>query len=102
MKTAEEILENTKGKGKGKLFLPIQGTTFYAKIIGAMKEYRNQSRWIKMSDREPMIKDLPFLTYYRTQVGPFELWEDSDWFQELGEEERLQYTHWMPITKPEE
>jgi len=101
MKTAEEILENTKGKGKGKLFLPIQGTTFYAKIIGAMKEYRNQSRWIKMSDREPTIKDLPFVTYEEISED-IELWEDSDWFQELGEEERLQYTHWMPITKPEE
>ena len=53
--------------------------------------------WIKQSDREPTMDDMPFLTHDGDHV---DLWDDSDWFFELSERERLSWIYWMPITKP--
>lgn len=66
--------------------------------------------WIKMEDRQPEDKDLPFLTmHYKLKNFPesgvtFEhvgLWEDADWFLELDDEERMLWKYWTPIIDPE-
>lgn len=67
--------------------------------------------WILMEDRQPDHKDVPFLTmHYKLSRFPesgvtFEyvnLWDDSDWFEELTDEERSMWKYWMPIVDPEE
>ena len=56
--------------------------------------------WIKMSEQEPIIKDLPFIAFDGDMYNKYEVFEDSDWFEELTEKDRLEYSHWMPITNP--
>lgn len=53
-------------------------------------------RWIPMTI-EPVFKDLPFVTYNK---NGFEFWEDTDWFNELTEKDRLSWSHWARIRKP--
>lgn len=57
--------------------------------------------WIKLEDQIPTMKDLPFITY-RYQFGgdEYEIWEDSDWFEEYDDNERFQWTHWMKLEAP--
>lgn len=67
--------------------------------------------WIKQSDREPTMKDLPFITFGK-KLSHFpksralqevrDIWEDSDWFQELTEVERLEWVYWQPFVSPKE
>ncbi len=52
--------------------------------------------WINIKDQEPTIKDLPFATCLDNK---WEFWEDSDWFQELSEKERLEHEYWLPLIK---
>jgi len=54
--------------------------------------------WISIKDKEPVWDDIPFITY--DKYGTFDVWEDTDWFQELSEKDRLEHTHWAKITKP--
>jgi hypothetical protein len=59
--------------------------------------------WIKQSEQEPTEDDLPFITYMSDfGADQFELWEDSDWFQELSESERLEWEQWAPVKAPAE
>ncbi len=65
--------------------------------------------WIKQSDQEPTTKDLPFMTYgMKIEAAPnmyfneYEIWEDSDWFQELTENERLSWVFWRKLDPPKE
>jgi len=53
--------------------------------------------WIKQSDREPTIKDLPFVTF---DGKDYELWEDSDWFSELTDDDKAEYPEFMPLEPP--
>ena len=63
--------------------------------------------WTKQSDQEPTEKDLPFITYQRKVFihdrdvfyNEYELWNDTDWFFELEEKDRLEWVYWMPLTK---
>ena len=59
-------------------------------------------KWIRMSERKPEIKDLPFVTYMMGYGGRayWELWEDSDWFQEIPELEQLEWTDWLKLEMP--
>lgn len=56
-------------------------------------------KWISIKDREPEIKDLPFVTRMILPSGgrEYELWEDSDWFDELDEADRLGHDFWFPL-----
>lgn len=67
--------------------------------------------WIKLEDRMPTEDDLPFITHsYKLEKFPdsgitfeyVELWEDSDWFLELTEQERSLWVYWTPIIDPED
>lgn len=65
--------------------------------------------WIKQEDKEPTEKDMPFVTF-GVKLSHFpksdafnefwQFWDDSDWFMELTEEERLEWVYWMPLKKP--
>lgn len=46
--------------------------------------------WILISNRLPTFDDLPFVTV-ETDGKTIELWEDSDFFQELTENEQLDF-----------
>ena len=68
-----------------------------------------QDTWIKQSDREPTMKDLPFITYGKSLsrfpkseviMETQDLWEDTDWFFELTEAERLEWVYWQPVVPP--
>jgi hypothetical protein len=52
-----------------------------------------ESVWISMRT-DPEIKDLPFIT---KQGKNYELWEDSDWFEELSDKERLDWDGWVSL-----
>ena len=53
--------------------------------------------WIKQSDQEPTMNDMPFVTHDGTHT---DLWDDTDFFFELTEKERLSWTWWMKLEKP--
>lgn len=57
----------------------------------------NLELWYSMSEKEPAIADLPFVTF--SYIYGHEFWEDSDWFQELTEKERLERTEWLTLEK---
>lgn len=80
--------------------LYIKSPELYKQIVKLDKyiDYlESNNDWVNIKDREPTIKDLPFVTYLNKV---WELWEDSDWFQELSENERLEHKCWLPLTKP--
>jgi len=51
-------------------------------------------RKIKLTDRKPEYKDLPFLTF---KEGKWDFWEDTDWFDELTEKEHMIFDYWYPL-----
>lgn len=59
--------------------------------------------WIETAEQLPTIKDLPFVTaekgLYKGQ-WIYELWDDTDFFDELSEDEQLEYENWISIGKP--
>jgi hypothetical protein len=64
-----------------------------------------------MEDRQPTGDDLPFLTIhyklknFQDSGITFEyvsLWEDSDWFDELDDDERNLWKYWTPVIDPED
>ena len=56
--------------------------------------------FITQSEREPTMDDLPFVTYMKVRFDIYELWDDDDWFHELTDKDRAEWTHWMPLNKP--
>lgn len=55
--------------------------------------------WIRIGFKaEPEIKDLPFITYGK--YTGFEVWEDSDWFQELSLKEQYKREFWARLIRP--
>ena len=56
--------------------------------------------FITQSEREPTMDDLPFVTYMKISFDMYELWDDTDWFYELNDKDRAEWTHWMPLKKP--
>ena len=51
--------------------------------------------WQDMNKWEPEIKHLPFVTFDKD--GNYELWEDSDWFQELTDKDKSKYVKWISV-----
>lgn len=47
-------------------------------------------------DKLPDKKDLPFMTF---GGGAYEIWDDSDWFDELTLEEKLERIWWAALPK---
>ena len=54
--------------------------------------------WISLKDKEPDIKDLPFITYNVIRYES-EIWDDVDWFSELTDEDKSDWTHWLKLPK---
>jgi len=61
-------------------------------------ELKEQDGWISIKDRLPEIKDLPFVTI--DEFDTYDIWEDSDWFDEIQENDKLSYQYWMPLLEP--
>lgn len=56
----------------------------------------DRTPWIYLSSIEPKIEDVPFVT--RDKDGLYEVWDDSDWFDEIIPEGRItEYTSWKRI-----
>ncbi len=55
--------------------------------------------WIKQTgpETEPTWDDMPFLTW---DGKNYELWEDSDWFHELDDDDRAKRTDWVKLIPP--
>ena len=51
--------------------------------------------WLNFKNKEPSLQDLPFVC--RNNIGFSEAWEDSDWFDELTDNERAEWTHWKSV-----
>jgi hypothetical protein len=56
-------------------------------------------KWHFTKDNPPTEKDMPFLTYEPNHKH-FEIWNDSDWFFELDDEERLERQVWRKLISP--
>lgn len=58
-------------------------------------------KWIKFIDQEPEINDLPFVTSDNMRL--LDVWEDTDFFDELTDDDRGTFVWWMSLIKvPEE
>lgn len=51
--------------------------------------------WNLMKNGQPEEKDLPFVTY--DGVNHVELWDDTDWFFELTDKEKLTHLYWKRV-----
>jgi len=69
----------------------------------------NNSDWIKKKDQEPTKKDLPFITFGKKLNNfpksniineVYDLWDDSDWFLELSNEEKFEWVYWKRLIPP--
>lgn len=94
MMKARDFVLNKFGIVKGSSYIPPKITM--VQCINWINEY-NESQWISIKEeRLPEFKDLPFIT--KGAGGEFELWEDTDWFDELTEKEQLEWESFMILT----
>lgn len=78
------------------LFLDWQTTRTRLNSLG-IELMKNVPKWESM-ELEPTMKDVPFLTRKETKFGySYDLWEDTDWFAELSDKERLSWQHWHKL-----
>ena len=54
--------------------------------------------WIDLKTQLPTPKDLPFITEDFDKF--YEVWEDSDYFDELTDNDRDLFVKWKPINQP--
>lgn len=82
------------------LFVDWQTARNRLNALGIMM-MKNLPRWESM-ELEPTMKDLPFLTRKKTKFGySYDLWEDTDWFDELTDKDRLEWEDWHRLeSKP--
>jgi hypothetical protein len=65
--------------------------------------------YIKLEDRMPTEKDMPFVTYgeklsrwpdVNSFIERHEIWDDTDWFFELTDADRDEWIWWAPMNFP--
>ncbi len=53
--------------------------------------------WIKFRNQDPEPKNLPFV--WRSKKGLFsEVWDDTDWFNELTDVDKSEWEWWAELT----
>lgn len=66
-------------------------------------------KWIKLEEQTPTEKDMPFMTYGQKLANwpkiatfheHYEIWDDSDWFFELDDQERNEWIWWAKLEFP--
>ncbi len=52
--------------------------------------------WTNFINQEPTPKDLPFVCI--DKIGMFsEVWDDTDWFSELTDEDKAEWVYWTKL-----
>ena len=59
---------------------------------------KERNEWIHFKTQLPTKKDLPFITEDFDKF--YEVWEDSDYFDELTDNDRDLFVKWKPINQP--